>query len=145
LREYLHSGGTLLVNAVGGSRAFNGSARKMLDAIFKEGGIGRGYLSKYSPLLTGKCGDFRGPKLDKLSRTTSFRQAAPRAPLVMLGYRRGERTLAIHIRFGVHDTLDGHTVHGAKSYMPASARDIAANVALYALAEAQKAAAKPKE
>ena len=144
LRAYLRGGGTLFVNGVGGAKAFNESARKMLDALFEGGSVGRGYLAASSPLLTGKCGDFRGPKLLKLARTNAFRRAAPQPPPVLFGYRRSGRTVAVHVRFGVHDTLDGHTVHAARSYMPPSARNIAANIALHALAQAQKPAGKAK-
>ena len=81
----------------------------MLDALFAGGSVGRGYLAESSPLLTGKCGDFRGPKLQKLARTNAFRRAA-------------------------------------QSYMPPSARNTAANIALHALAhaQAQKPAGKAK-
>jgi hypothetical protein len=46
---------------------------------------------------------------------------------------RAGRSLVIHARLGIHDTLDGHTTWGAKSFMPDSARDLAANIVLYAL------------
>ena len=131
LKEYLDGGGTLLVNAVGGAEAFDGSAQTMLRQLFR----GRGYLPADSPLLTGKCGEFRGIKLEGLVRTTAFRRAFVRAPQPMRGFgrRRGGRIQVIYLPFGVHDTLDGHTAHGARSYMPASARAIAANVVLYAM------------
>ena len=138
LREYVSQGGMLLVNAVGGADAFNLSAGKMLDKVFEGQPISRGYLSGESPLMNGKCGDFRGPKLNKLQRTATLRTAAPGSIPPMRGYRRGRRVLAVHVRFGMHDTLDGHAVYGAKSYMPASARDIAANVMLYALVNAKE-------
>jgi len=34
------------------------------------------------------------------------------------------------------DLLDGHTPYGARSYMPKTAREIAANIALYAMESA---------
>ena len=85
--------------------------------------------------MTGRCGDFRGPKLTRLQRTSAWRKVAPSASPPHRVYDRSGRIVVIHATHGVHDTLDGHTAHGALSYMPDSARDIAANVVLYALTQ----------
>ncbi|MCK5113388.1 MAG: DUF4159 domain-containing protein [Phycisphaerae bacterium] len=140
LRVFIYKGGTLFVNAVGGSSQFSASAEIMLGELFSDQAPTEPGVT--CPLLTGRCGDFRGPRLEKFKRTISFRKAVPRMPTVADLYEDSKtgRILAIFVRYGVHDTLDGHTPYGAKSYMPKTARGIAANVALYALWQATDAA-----
>ena len=135
LKEYIDSGGTVFINAVGGSPRFNQSADAMLRKLFADEEVVRGYVVANSPLMTGRCGDFRGPKLTRLQRTSAWRKVAPSASPPHRVYDRSGRIVVIHATHGVHDTLDGHTAHGALSYMPDSARDIAANVVLYALTQ----------
>jgi hypothetical protein len=136
LRNYIKQGGTLAVNAVGGSDDFARSARAMLDKIFlNEPDIEHGNVSVTSPLMTGKCGDFRGPQLKDLSVTRALRRPGGLGTQPMDVYKilgKG-RALAIFMPFGVHDTLDGHTAYSAQSYMPRSAQSIAANIVLYAM------------
>ncbi len=133
LRAYLDGGGTLFVNAVGGSRDFTKAAEKMLEDLLAGADVVSGNPPPDSPLITGRCGEFWGAPLAKLKRTSIWRKTspAPRSPLRV--YRRDGRAVVIYARHGVHDTLDGHTAHGAFSYMPASAREIAANVVLHAI------------
>ena len=133
LRAYLDGGGTLFVNALGGSRAFAESAEKMLDEVFANVDVLAGNASPVSPVMTGRCGEFRGLPLTGLERTLKWRNTrdAPAAPVK--AYHHAGRAMAIYAPFGVHDTLDGHAAHGARSYMPPSARQIAANVVLCAL------------
>jgi len=88
-----------------------------------------------SPLMTGKCGDFRGPPIKALKRTRAWQRLRPKAGAPLRVHNLAGRTVAIYAPYGIHDTLDGHTAHGAMSYMPPSARDLAANVVLYALAQ----------
>jgi len=112
LRAYLRGGGVLFVNAVGGSRAFDAAARAMLERLFAGLDVAVVPAGPDSPLMTGRCGPFRL-------------------------YLLAGRPAVIYCPLGVHDTLDGHTAHAARSYMPPAARDIAANVVLYALARAR--------
>ncbi len=136
LRKYLRSGGMLMLNAVGGSREFHRSAEQMLAKLFAddENIIIEPSLSE-SPIMTGKCGEYRGPRLlGKLGRTNAFMRKSPRALAPAVEYRnQAGRILVAYCRFGVHDTLDGHAAFGAMSFMPVSARGIAANIALYPL------------
>jgi len=134
LRRFLSTGGTLFVNAVGGSRQFNRSARQMLRQLFEGTDVQRRTLARDAGLLTGKLGEYRGPRIERLDRTVTWRRAEPTASGEFLElYAKGERTLAIYAPYGIHDTLDGHTAYSAYSFMPRSARDLAANIALYAL------------
>ena len=136
LGAYLAGGGTLFVNAVGGAKAFNASAQKMLSGLFAGKKVTVMDVDLDSPLMTGKCGDFRGPPIKALKRTRAWQRLRPKAGAPFRVYRLAGRTVAIHANYGIHDTLDGHTAHDAMSYMPPSARDLAANVVLYALAQA---------
>ncbi len=143
LEKYLDGGGTLFVNAVGGSREFRRSAELMLERLFEGKDVFRGGASSNSPLMTGKCGKFRGPIIGDLKRTKAWVKVSPEAGSPLIAYQYAGRIMAIYAPNGIHDTLDGHTAHGAKSYMPKSARDIAANVVLYAMMDKPKP--KPKK
>lgn len=138
LRAYLDGGGTLFINAVGGSDPFADAAEDMLEKLFADTAAGGVAAGSGSPLITGKCGEFRGPPLGKLARTRAWEKArpAPRSPVSV--YRRHGRAVVIYARYGIHDTLDGHTAHGAYSYMPTSAREVAANVVLYSMMDKPK-------
>ena len=133
LRDYLDRGGTLFVNAVGGSEDFNDAADSMIEKIFEGRDVGSGMVPINHALITGKAGDFRGPKLGKLEQTWSLQQSPARTGPVLIGHAIGDRIMVIQARKGIHDTLDGHMTYGAKSLMPNSARDVAANIVLYAL------------
>jgi len=145
LRAWLDDGGTLFVNAVGGSPDFNASAAAMLEKLFAGETIASGPAAFASPLMTGRCGDFRGPALKDLEATRDLRNAPGGREPALRVYVRGGRCLVVYARYGVHDTLDGHTTWGAKGYMPASARDIAANVVLYALSHRIKSTTRPAD
>ena len=137
LRNYIDEGGTIFVNAVGGSREFDSSARQMLDKLLPAGEAVTGYVGEDSPLMTGKIGDFRGPPVGRPARTVALRKLGQAAPPLLLYMRHG-RIAVIYARHGIHDTLDGHTSQDAASYMPSSARDMAANIVLYGLLEKPK-------
>jgi len=133
LRLFVRKGGTLFINSVGGSSAFTASAETMLGELFNDQAPTE--PGPTCPLITGRCGEFRGPRLEKLKRTIDFRKAVPKMPEIIDLYEdtKTGRILAIFARYGIHDTLDGHTPSGAKSFMPDTARQIAANIALYAM------------
>jgi len=136
LRGYLDGGGTLFVNAVGGSREFNASAREMFRKLFEGQNVVRGTPNLASPFVTGKIGDFRGPNLTvetKLTRTRVWQKLDPGTKGLQLDtYTKDGRVVAVYAPFGIHDTLDGHTAHAALSYLPGAAMDVAANIVLYA-------------
>jgi hypothetical protein len=133
LRDYLARGGTLFVNAVGGSREFQRPVRRVVRSLLPDATAGVQAVTEDSPLLTGKCGEFRGPIIEDLDRTKAFRLAVPDAPPPLQVGTFGGRTAVILAANGIHDTLDGHTAHDGRSYMPDSARELAANIVLYAL------------
>lgn len=133
LKEFLDNGGTLFVNAVGGSRDFGDSARKMLDEMFPDIRPGGELVPFDHPILTGKAGDFRGPPVKSFARTLDWQHASASGGLTVRVYNQQDRSFAIFCPNGIHDTLDGHTVKGALSYMPSVARDIATNIVLYSM------------
>lgn len=137
LKQYLRNGGTLFVNAVGGGKGFDTAARRLLLELSDELNLSGGQADISNPLFTGVHGDFRGPKIKSLSdlkRTIALRMGNPRPGNPFYVYHRGKNVVMIHSGRGIHDTLDGHTAYGARSYMPDTARDLAANVVLYAYA-----------
>ena len=135
LRDYMLGGGMLFVNAIGGSVEAHRAAREMLDKIRAGTDIAEGLVSPESPLMTGKCGDFRGPKLTdiQLLRTKAWQRESKASDLKLRLYEKGGRLVAAYGRYGIHDTLDGHAGTGARSYLPTTARQIAANIVLYSL------------
>ncbi|MFW6133789.1 MAG: DUF4159 domain-containing protein, partial [Planctomycetota bacterium] len=105
LAEFLDRGGMLFVNAVGGSRVFNRSAKTLIrDLLPAASGAVPG---EDSPLLTGKCGDFRGPPIEEIKRTIALTmsEAGETDPLEV--YRKLGRVAVVHGPYGIHDTLDG--------------------------------------
>jgi len=137
LREYVDRGGMLFANVIGGAKKPRRRLRDVFDRLFSVGEISRSLPAPNSPLMTGVCGDFRGPNLAKIKvkRTLAWRNASLKSPgLNFRVYKKGERIVAVFAPYGVHDTLDGHAGHGAMSYLPVPARAIAANIILYALA-----------
>ncbi|MCK4600986.1 MAG: DUF4159 domain-containing protein, partial [Phycisphaerae bacterium] len=147
LQAFIGAGGTLFINAIGGSTDFNDSVRRMLRDLFEGQDYFSSQVGALSSLVTGKFGEeFRGPRLEKLRRTIAWRRVAQDPGSVALTiYLQNDRIVAIHAPYGIHDTLDGHTAHDAKCYMPDSARNIAGNIALYALMEKPKPKPKPKK
>jgi hypothetical protein len=160
LRDWLWAGGTLFVNAAGGSREFNRSAEAMLARLLDGAPPEPVDVGSDSPLITGKCGEFRGPPIravpspdgsgppqPALRRTKALRLAVPDPAPPLKVYTLDGRVAVIHAPFGIHDTLDGHTAAGARSYMPDAARDLAANVVLLAFKDhlAAGAATRPAD
>jgi len=135
LRKFMKNGGVLFVNAVGGSAEFDESVRAMFEEIFRDDtDVIQSFADLDSPLRTGKMGEYRGPKIEKSQRTYAFRKAVPQTPDPLWVYMdKKNRVMAVYVKYGVHDTMDGHTGYGAISYMPSDSLDIAANVALYSL------------
>lgn len=139
MKAFLAGGGTLFVNSIGGSESFNGSALAFLDKVLDKKLLQ--LPAGDSPLVTGKFGsEFRGLPIANYLRDMIKDGNAPvtkgaRAEGSMASpfrvYVADQRAQVIHAQLGVHDTLDGHTAYGSKSYMPEAAREIAANVILY--------------
>lgn len=143
LRRWLDDGGVLFINAVGGSKEFNASAQAMLDTLYGSHSVSVGSPPVSSGLITGKCGDYRGPSLldsnqggDNLlplARTEVWKKKAPTDKgLILRVYEKKDRPQVVYCPYGIHDTLDGHTAYDAMSYLTMPALDIAENIALYA-------------
>lgn len=137
LRQYVKGGGTLFINAVGGAPEFQESADKLLEKLFAGWtGVSRAPTSDHNPLMTGKCGDYRGPAVKTILRTRAWQRAADsKSGDGIQLMTEGNRILAIYSPYGLHDTLDGHMAFGAMSFMPTTARDLAANIVLYSLTD----------
>ena len=141
LRGCVNRGGMLFVNVIGGSKKVRRRVRRMFDRLFSDTAVAQGFAGPDCPLVTGVCGDFRGPNLTKLRirRSVAWRKAAPKMPGLRLRlYEKDNRVVAIFAPYGIHDTLDGHAGYGAMSYLPAPARAIAANIVLYALVNSKR-------
>lgn len=143
MRKYIDSGGTLFVNAVGGARDFSQSARLAIAKILADPNSSVStrprQVGESSPLMTGVCGEYRGPRIDDLRRTQAWvgvSGGVVKYPVDV--YLHKGRVAVIMADYGIHDTLDGHTAHKARSFMPPSARAIAANVVLYAAMSPQE-------
>ncbi len=133
LRDFIDGGGTLFANAVGGAPDFNDAVEDMVEKLFAGRNVASGRASPTSPLWTGKAADFRGPKITKLLPTWALEHSPLNKTSPLRVHMSGGRMLVIHGTLGIHDTLDGHTTYEAKSFMPKSSRELAANIVLYAL------------
>ncbi len=142
LRSYVDKGGVIFFNAIGGSRDFARAAEKNIEKILEGKNMSERAVSATSPLMTGKAGDFRGPKIIDPQRASEFLRLFSTPPDPLTVYSRGENPSVILAPYGIHDTIDGHVAADAVSYLPDSARAFGANIVLYALAKPQLDKAK---
>jgi hypothetical protein len=146
LRAWLDAGGTMFINAVGGSSEFQRSATALLARLYPNPGeYIRGRITSQSSLMTGRLGEFRGPILNDrvLRRTDTWRRLAREMTDIQLrAYLVDDREQVLYGPYGIHDTLDGHITYQSLSYLPEVSRDIAANIALLALDHAKKSGDK---
>lgn len=136
LRQMIDDGGLVFMNAIGGSAEFATSAKTLARQLSLGRESRSGEMSSGSDVVTGKIGDFRGPKIGQFLRTRAWMSAAKTATgLQMTLYTEADRPTILIADYGIHDTLDGHTSVDGISYMPKTAREIASNIVLLAMVQ----------
>lgn len=136
LKKYIAGGGSIFINAVGGSRKFRDSAKQLIDDLTADvGNVNSGFPGEKSPIMNGVAGNWRGPQIKTLLRTKAWKTGEAKVAGAMVQvFEIGSRPAIFFCAYGIHDTLDGHTAHQAFSYLPSTSRDLSANIVLTALA-----------
>ena len=126
LKKYLDEGGTLILEAAGGNKAFTTSAEALLNLLLptaKTGRVPRGHamFRKVGPVIDGW-------KFRRALRKVGFRAARPR----LLGWEVDGRLVAILSPDDLTAGLLGYQCWGLKGYEPESAFAVTRNLLLYA-------------
>lgn len=135
LKKFVDDGGTLLIDACGGTKAFSDSIKSHLEKLFE--GQALEPIPADNPLFAAGDG---GGIADSLKietvewrrytrvRDGSVAEDKPR----LLGIRKGERLAVIVSQDDLTSGLLGTNVWGVAGYMPRTAQAIVRNVVLYA-------------
>ncbi|MBS3733744.1 MAG: DUF4159 domain-containing protein [Phycisphaerae bacterium] len=123
LRQYVAAGGTLVIDAAGGRRAFGEAAEKMIRQIWGGGALER--LSDRSPLYTRD-----GHAIEKVSyrRRTQVR-GAPSGP-ALRAVRVMGRPAVIYSRHDLTTGLAGVRAYRCDGYTPKTAYELMRNVVI---------------
>ena len=134
LRKYFADGGTLIVDAAGGSKAFADAAEKELALVLPEGQPGR--LSADHPIFTRA-----GPAIEKVAYRKAVQAGAspPTRPRLRVIVHDG-RIAVVFSREDLTAGLVGYPCWGLRGYTPESSFQIMRNLLLYA---SGKTLAKP--
>ena len=126
LRKYIDDGGTLIVDAAGGNKAFANAAEKTFAKVLPEG--------KYGPIFSNHAIFTKvGTVIQKVSYRKAIRGyiADPHKPRLRGVLYKG-RLAIIFSRDDLTAGLVGYPCWGLRGYMPASAFELMRNILLYA-------------
>ena len=135
MKKFVAGGGTILIDAAGGSKQFAESAEKLLASMYGPDSLRR--LSPLSPLFGLKGMEIEKVKYRKQTAKV-IRSQAPNLRAVLLG----KRPAVIFSKEDLTAGLVGYPSHIVHGYDPQSAYEIMRNIVLYA---DQQAAAKPEQ
>ena len=141
IRGFIESGGTLLVDATGGSTAFAEAAEAELAAIFESDASQLAAPLKPAhavyTLPASKVTEvaYRNFARDKLGRNLK----SPR----LRGIETAKRTAVFYSKEDLSTGLVGQSVDGIYGYDPKSAAQLVANVILYATGEGKTSTTQP--
>jgi hypothetical protein len=128
LRRHLERGGFLFADACCGHRPFDTSFRELAAQLFPELALER--LPANHPIITGSP----GVPLPEVRYLPAVAAEEPALKHVWLeGITLHERTVIVYSRFGLGGGLGEHACFGCQALLPADARQLAANIILYAL------------
>lgn len=131
LKRYVEAGGTLLVDPAIGNEAFFNDAKAMLERMFP-GELER--ADRHSEILSGRFAGGLGTDVTtvRYTRATALKPALPELWLVEI-----DRRIAVVLsRYGLTCPVEGLPTYGCKGLVRDDARRLAANVTLYAAANA---------
>jgi hypothetical protein len=126
LKKYFRKGGTLIIDAAGGSRKFNRSVEKQIINL-PDNGI-------YAPLGSIHPIYHRPAGIGKVTYRRDFALALGESrnqPLLRVVVS-GERFAIIHSREDLSAALVGYQHHGIRGYSPKSAEALMTNILCYA-------------
>ena len=126
LKAYVQGGGTVVMDAAGGSRAFASSAVELLEELF-----GADSLSRVPNLA--KVYDLPGMRIESVNyrRAARDRTGGSRRPRLW-GVELGGRTAVFLSKEGLTGAMVGYPSSTAVGYQPDSAVELMRNILLYA-------------
>ncbi len=136
LKSYISKGGTVLINPNLGDGRFTLSANRLARRLLPDSAAVT--ISSTDPVMTGMVYRERGKPL---TGEVGFRRAAMEArigKLELTGYRAGERWGVVVTPVDVFLSLPGTPIYGNRGYTGNTAQQIAGNLYLYALEQAEK-------
>jgi len=125
LRAYCRAGGTLVLDAAGGSQAFREAAAKEVLSLLPEGSFE--WLAPTHPIYTGDPEPVRRVRYRRALRVLLHGQTRPRLRAVMLRGRPAILFSAVDITAG----LVGYPCWGLKGYEPDSAFALLRNIVFH--------------
>ncbi len=127
IRRYCGSGGLILIEALGGDRAFANSAARQLENVF---GPEFGAIDADHPLLQGQF--WQGKPLRDLKYTAGYRRAGMRPGNVPLQVVAMQGSLVlIFAPIDLSVSAGGHFTHDLIGFDRASAQKVIRNILLY--------------
>ena len=128
LRGYLDRGGFLWSEACCGREAFDKAMRDLMADLFSDSPPAE--LPPDHDLYSGKW----GVRIESVSYCDAVRAGSPdlKRP-VLVGLARHGHLVMVHSPYGIAAGLDGIRTYGARTLSPGDARQLAANILLYAL------------
>ena len=126
LKKYFREGGTLIVDAAGGSRKFDQAVERQILTLPDDAEIGP---------IAAKHTIYAGPEVvDKVTYRRGFALAlgpARNAPR-LIAVKSGNRLAIIYSREDLTAGLMGYQLHGIRGYSPQSASALMTNIVCYA-------------
>jgi hypothetical protein len=126
LRNFIQQGGTLVIDAAGGSALFDAAAQSQIKAILPDGGLEL-LASDHPVYRAGKLlthAAFRRYERSRLPRTDEFR-------LQGVDVAGGARTGLFYSAEDLTEGLVGEPIDGIYGYQPQTATDLMANLIVY--------------
>jgi hypothetical protein len=131
IKNFIDSGGTLVIDAAGGSSAFSASAEKEMTAIFGADALAKALsatLPLHNPLYNQP-----NAKIDSIEyRTFTKRRLGELKAPQICGIQQNGRIIVYYSRLDLSTGLVGEQVDGIDGYSPESATSIMRNILLLA-------------
>lgn len=144
IRNFVQKGGTLVIDAAGGSTAFAESAERELNAMFKSDAADQlvqplppTHALYNLPASKVTSVDYRNFARERIGRSTK----TPR----IFGITLKNRAAVLYSKEDLSTGLVGQPVDGVAGYEPESATQLMTNVILYAAGEGKAPSTKPSK
>lgn len=133
IKDYVEKGGTVVLEAAGGSPAFNQSVEKLLKEAFANNPPVQ--LTKDHPVINGKFKTGQGFDVVKgfVTRSVNLGGSPIMEPPQIWGIEYNDRVVVFWSKLDLSSGMAGHQFLGNKGYKTETARGLAANMLLSAL------------
>jgi hypothetical protein len=141
LRDYVRKGGLVAINANMGDKVFGLAAKALAKQILPDA-LPSPILDT-DPIITGLVYRERGRQVDLKGVNQTLRLSGT-GRLQLTGYRTGQRWGVIVSPHDVFMTMLGRPIFDCRGYTGETSQQLAANIFLYALEQADKVSEAPK-